>query len=88
MSLEPLGLPPSRQTRVLLPDDPETVAQLREQRNDARDMVQVLQERVDSALRLHRRVNRGFNKGYCLGCAATHPCPTVRLLTDADEDES
>jgi hypothetical protein len=80
MSLEPLGLPPSRQTRVLLPDDPETVAQLREQRDDARDMVAALEERIDRVLGLHM----GGELGLCWICRTKVPCLTTRTLGRAE----
>jgi hypothetical protein len=80
MSLDPLGLPPSRQTRVLLPDDPETVEQLREQRDDARDMVAQLTSEHALVLALHHP-----HGDYCKVCGTRFPCRTRVVLTH-DED--
>jgi hypothetical protein len=77
---DPLPLPPYRRDPL---DDPIL------QRDSARDLAALLEERNEKALRLHYA--KSFTTmvdlpDYCAECALTFPCPTRRALTGADED--
>lgn len=55
-----------------------------EERDRARDVAAVEEERNEAALRLHS-INTKLSEFICNGCGAMHPCATRRALTGADE---
>jgi hypothetical protein len=55
------------------------------QRDSARELAALLEERNENALRLHVERPHGVY-AYCERCLEDWPCADVRALTGADED--